>query len=63
MRLLQIWRIEDRIRVPSDFARAVAEDGYVGSDRVRAALVFMEGLSYLIREGLIIRDPRQSNDF
>lgn|GEM_PF-5788820 len=63
MRLLQIWRKDSQIKVPSNFARDVADDGYSGPDKIRAALIFMEGLSYLIREGLIIRDPGQSSDF
>jgi len=63
LRLLRIWQTEDRIRVPSDFARAVAQDAYAGHQAPQAALILMEGLSYLIREGLIVRDPGQSSDF
>lgn len=63
MRLLQIWRRENRKNVPADFARSIANDGYSGVEARKAGLLFMEGLSYLIREGLLIRDPEQSADF
>jgi uncharacterized protein (TIGR02391 family) len=63
LRVLRMWKTEDRIRVPTDFARSAAESAYNYPDSQRAALILMEGLSYLIREGLIVRDPGQSSDF
>jgi uncharacterized protein (TIGR02391 family) len=63
LRLLDVWRSERRIRTLPDFARAVATESYAGVEALEAAMLFMEGLSYMAREGLIIRDPGQSSEF
>ena len=63
LRMLDIWRREDRIRTLPDFARGVAQGAYDASSSLEAALLLMEGLSYLAREGLLVRDPGQSSDF
>jgi uncharacterized protein (TIGR02391 family) len=59
---LGIWQRENRIRTLHDFARAIANDAYSGG-ATEAALLLMEGMSYLVREGLLVRDPGQSSEF
>jgi uncharacterized protein (TIGR02391 family) len=63
IRLIEIWTRSNKINVLSDFARGIANDAYAGYEAIIAADILMEGLAFLQREGLLIRDPSQSSEF
>lgn len=57
-RLLRIFAQHQRGSVLADFARSIG-DTYPPHEREEMALLNMEGLAWLVRQGLLVQDPAQ----